>query len=923
MRIIKLFFILIPGIFYSVIHGQSPVVLIEAPAGSLPAQINRNGTTVIPNGRLLTPKGKMIQTAPHPFGLTTSRDGTIAITANSGIKPFSITIIKNIHTDQPQVMQVPKGAENDEGILEACFMGLYITNDNKLVYVSGGESNKIFKYNIETGEKTGTINCNFKSQGIDYTHGYIGDMVVTKDGKKMFVTDQIGFRIVEIDLVSEKIVRNIPTGRYPFGLALTPDESKLMVANVGMFEYKKFTDLDPADLKNTAHTFPASKYGSKRMIKGSKKEGIPPLGDPNSPEGFSVWIYDLKNNTGTSPVAKVKTGFPVGKVIDDFPAVGGASPNSIVATDKYIFVSNGNNDCISVIDIVSHSLLKNIPLQPDRRLKNLRGIIPFGLALSPDQKNLYVAESGINAIAVINTENFTVKGHIPTAWFPSKLKVSQDGKKLIVANAKGLGSGPNGGASFNLEEQGSYIGGLMKGYVTVHDIPQDNQLIEETNNVISNNFKFLTVDSETKKHPIPLLPQVKSEEIKYIVFIAKENRTYDEVFGQLPNGKGDPALARFGNGVEVQNKKNTKTIQKVDVMPNHIALARRFAISDNFFCDSDVSADGHRWMVNTYPNEWCETETAASYGGKLSMRDSSNAPGNLAIYGSAGSIYPEDYNEAGSMWEHLQRHKIDFFNFGFGVEMAGAYSDSTMKHIGELYTINYPLPAPLFDKSSNIFPTYNMAIPDQYRVDLFIKEFNERWGKKGLPPVITLMLPNDHGTSERPHAGYPFQASYMADNDLAVGRTIEFLSHTPYWKNMAIFITEDDPQGGVDHIDAHRSVMMVISPYTKKDYVGNHHYSFGSIFKTFWRILGIPSLNQYDEGATSMHDLFTNTPDFTPYNAIPIQQELFDPHKALTPIDEKFNWKEFAQSEELDRTETMQKRRNEDDKKLKEKKNKN
>ena len=923
MRIIKLFFILIPGIFYSVIHGQSPVVLIEAPAGSLPAQINRNGTTVIPNGRLLTPKGKMIQTAPHPFGLTTSRDGTIAITANSGIKPFSITIIKNIHTDQPQVMQVPKGAENDEGILEACFMGLYSTNDNKLVYVSGGESNKIFKYNIETGEKTGTINCNFKSQGIDYTHGYIGDMVVTKDGKKMFVTDQIGFRIVEIDLVSEKIVRNIPTGRYPFGLALTPDESKLMVANVGMFEYKKFTDLDPADLKNTAHTFPASKYGSKRMIKGSKKEGIPPLGDPNSPEGFSVWIYDLKNNTGTSPVAKVKTGFPVGKVIDDFPAVGGASPNSIVATDKYIFVSNGNNDCISVIDIVSHSLLKNIPLQPDRRLKNLRGIIPFGLALSPDQKNLYVAESGINAIAVINTENFTVKGHIPTAWFPSKLKVSQDGKKLIVANAKGLGSGPNGGASFNLEEQGSYIGGLMKGYVTVHDIPQDNQLIEETNNVISNNFKFLTVDSETKKHPIPLLPQVKSEEIKYIVFIAKENRTYDEVFGQLPNGKGDPALARFGNGVEVQNKKNTKTIQKVDVMPNHIALARRFAISDNFFCDSDVSADGHRWMVNTYPNEWCETETAASYGGKLSMRDSSNAPGNLAIYGSAGSIYPEDYNEAGSMWEHLQRHKIDFFNFGFGVEMAGAYSDSTMKHIGELYTVNYPLPAPLFDKSSNIFPTYNMAIPDQYRVDLFIKEFNERWGKKGLPPVITLMLPNDHGTSERPHAGYPFQASYMADNDLAVGRTIEFLSHTPYWKNMAIFITEDDPQGGVDHIDAHRSVMMVISPYTKKDYVGNHHYSFGSIFKTFWRILGIPSLNQYDEGATSMHDLFTNTPDFTPFNAIPIQQELFDPHKALTPIDEKFNWKEFAQSEELDRTETMQKRRNEDDKKLKEKKNKN
>lgn len=923
MRLSILSFTVLQVIFCTLISGQSPVVLMEAPAGNLPAQINKNGTSVIPNGRFLTPRGKLIQTAPHPFGLTISRDGTIAITANSGIKPFSITIIKNLHTDQPQVMQIPKGAENEEGILEACFMGLHITNDNKVVYVSGGESNKIFKYKIETGEKTGTINCSYKSKEQDYTHGYVGDMVVTRDGKKMFVTDQIGFRIIEIDLVSEKIVRNIPTGRYPFGLALTPDESKLIVANVGMFEYKRFTDLDPKDIKNTAHTYPASKYGSKRMIKGSKKNGIPPLGDPNSPEGFSVWIFDIKNNNLTTPIAKIKTGFLVGQVIDDFPAVGGASPNSIAATDKFIFVSNGNNDCISVIDILSLKLVKNIALQPDQRLKNLRGIIPFGVALSPDQKNLYVAESGINAVAVIDAENFSVKGHLPTAWFPSKLKVSQDGKKLIVANAKGLGSGPNGGAAFNLDEQGSYIGGLMKGYVTVMNIPEDYLLPDETKTVVANNFKFIEADKEIKKHPIPNKPLEKSEEIKYIVFIAKENRTYDEVFGQLPNGNGDPELARFGNGVEVQNHKKTKSIPKVDVMPNHIALAKNFAISDNFFCDSDVSADGHRWMVNTYPNEWCETETAASYGGKLSMRDSSNAPGNLAIYGSAGSIYPEDYNEAGSMWEHLQRHKIDFFNFGFGVEMAGAYSDSTMKHIGELYTINYPLPAPLYDKSSRIFPTYNMAIPDQYRVDLFIKEFNERWGKKGLPPVITLMLPNDHGTSERPHAGYPFQASYMADNDLAVGRAVEFLSHTSYWKNMAIFITEDDPQGGVDHVDAHRSVMMVISPYTKKNYVGKHHYSFGSIFKTFWRILGIPGLNQYDEGATSMYDLFTNTPDFTPYNAVPIKQELFDPHKALTPIDEKFNWKEFAQSEELDRTETMQKRRNEDDKRLKEKKSKN
>ena len=214
-----------------------------------------------------------------------------------------------------------------------------------------------------------------------------------------------------------------------------------------------------------------------------------------------------------------------------------------------------------------------------------------------------------------------------------------------------------------------------------------------------------------------------------------------------------------------------------------------------------------------------------------------------------------------------------------------------------------------------------MAIPDQFRFDLFKKEFSEKWIGEGknMPQMVTLMLPNDHGAGERPHAGYPFQASYMADNDLAVGRAVEFLTHTPYWKNMAIFIIEDDPQGGVDHVDAHRSLMMIISPYVKRGYIGHSHYSFGSLFKTFWHILGIPYLNQYDATAAEMSDLFTNEPDYTPYNAIAADKRIFDPQKALDPHDEKFDWKAFSKSEELDRVEDMQKRRAEDD--LEEKRN--
>jgi phospholipase C len=476
--------------------------------------------------------------------------------------------------------------------------------------------------------------------------------------------------------------------------------------------------------------------------------------------------------------------------------------------------------------------------------------------------------------------------------------------------------------------EGSYVGSLMKGTVSVFDIPQDADLTALTKKVVENNFMFKEVTSppsplqmergapnslQSEVKPIPPFPGAYESPIKHIVFISKENRTYDEVFGQFVGGDGDPKLARYGLGVNFANRNKTLKIEKGDVMPNHTALAKRFAMSDNFYCDADVSADGHRWMVNTYPNEWVETGTAAAYGGKRDLRADSKAPGNLSFYGSAGSIYPEDYNEAGSMWEHLERNKKEFYNFGFGVEMAAAYSDSTMKYIGELYTVNYPLPAPLYDRSSKIFPTYNMAIPDQFRADIFMKEFNEKWSKGGLPSMVTLMLPNDHGTRERAKAGFPFVESYMADNDLALGRTVEFLSRTPYWKNMMIVVLEDDPQGGVDHIDAHRSPLLVISPYVKKGYVGHQHYSFGSVFKTFWHTLGIPYLNHYDATATDLGDLFTSTPDFTPFNAVSINPQIFDPQKALDPFDEKFDWKAFAESEELDRTETMQKRRAEDD----------
>jgi YVTN family beta-propeller protein len=393
-----------------------------------------------------------------------------------------------------------------------------------------------------------------------------------------------------------------------------------------MFEYSMYKGITRENILEKAQKYPAFAYGSEEMVEGYETDSleIPGLGEMNSPEAFSVFTVSLENPENPKVIAKTKTGHLVGAMVEDIPAMGGSSPNSLVATDDYIFVSNGTNDNISVISIEKDTVVNTIYIKPDERMKQFRGVIPFGLALSPDNQRLYVAGSGINAVAVIDVNNLEVIGYIPTGWFPAKLKVSNDGEKLIVTNAKGFGSGPNGGSTFERGPEGSYIGALMKGTVQVLDIPSDEELKNYTKQVIANNFDFNKASSEKfdwrKNNPVPLYPSEKESPIKHIVFISKENRTYDEVFGQVEKGNGEPQLARYGRNATFTNNANTDSVQNADVMVNHLKIANDFAISDNFYVDSDVSADGHRWLVNTYPNEWVETSTAASYGGNRSFK---------------------------------------------------------------------------------------------------------------------------------------------------------------------------------------------------------------------------------------------------------------------------------------------------------------
>jgi hypothetical protein len=351
------------------------------------------------------------------------------------------------------------------------------------------------------------------------------------------------------------------------------------------------------------------------------------------------------------------------------------------------------------------------------------------------------------------------------------------------------------------------------------------------------------------------------------------------------------SLARFGRRGHVEEARGGLRQRppegNVDVTPNHHAIAERWAFSDNFYADSEVSVDGHHWVVGSYPNAWTESSLMASYGGQKDFRMPTTAPGRLAFPQSNSSLHPEEQLEAGAIWHHLERHGISFRNFGEGFELAGVDEGPGLKPTGARYLTNVPMPDPLYRNTSREYPQYNMNIPDQYRASQFIAECEARYVKGGepFPRFIFMHLPNDHMARPRPEDGYPYEASYVADNDYALGRILEFLSHTPWWREMAVFVTEDDAQGGVDHVDSHRTVLLVASPFAKRNWVSRANSSFPGLLKTVFRLLGLPPLNMFDAAATDLSDCFTDKPDYAPFKALPADGRIFDPAKARDPLD--------------------------------------
>ncbi|MBL0158744.1 MAG: bifunctional YncE family protein/alkaline phosphatase family protein [Bryobacterales bacterium] len=870
---------------------------LHPPAVDTYATHDPAGVTTLPNGRQLKPEGKHFSLVRFPHGLAMSRDGQMLFVPSDGVGQF----LTEWQSGAPKITELalPKPEGKKKFHLNAG--GADFSPDGKLLYWSSGERGTVFVFDTGSRQLLAEIQLNAEVAGRKFEDSYAADLKVSEDGRYLYCADVTNFRLVIVDTGDRRVAGSTPVGRYPYTLAVSGN--RVFVANIGLFEYSAVPP--PADGKSDPRgmTRPAYGYPSKEAREGVTFEGrkIPGLGDDNGPQSFSVTGVDVSNPLAPKVLSHWKTGLLIRAPSDNGTTVGGSAPNFLVASGDSLYVSNGNNDLIERIDLATGKLLAKQRITPSPLVARLRGVGPSGMVVSADGARLFVAESGINAIGVLDARTLEVLGHIPTAWYPYRLAISPDGRRLACVNFKGFGNGPNlGPKAPKTEFQG------LRGVISILDRPDGEALRAMTGRVLEyNGMVDRAADRAAMSSPIiPATVGRASREIKYVVFITKENHTFDAIFDRVPGAKHDPALLRWGLHQTITGK-GQPTLEDAAVMVNHNALARAFTVSDNFYMEPEASGVGHRWLVGVQPNNLMQM----TYSLGWSFKKNSTAPGRRYSMGSNGSLMPEDYPEAGSMWEHLGRNKVSFRNYGEGFEFPGVGEEADEHPTGAREVVNVPMPKVLFDNTAFGFPIFNMNIPDQYRAHWFMRDVEERFirGGKKFPSFINIAICNDHGADPKPEKGYPYLASWMADNDLALGRIVEFLSHTPYWKNMAIFVTEDDSGGEPDHVDAQRSVLMVISPWAKRGYVSHRHTTILSMHRTLYGIFGLPSLNLFDALANDFSDSFTTTPDYRPYKAVPVDPRIFDPEKAKDPKDPDYGQARKMRSIVMDDDEEMEK----------------
>ena len=505
----------------------------------------------------------------------------------------------------------------------------------------------------------------------------------------------------------------------------------------------------------------------------------------------------------------------------------GDHPNEMALTKdgKRLFVANANFNTVSVIGLDAVKMIETIStsISPDA----LNGSTPNSLALSPDNSTLYAANADNNFLAVVDVSKFgqsRSKGFVPTGWYPTVVRCVDN--LLLVANGKGMISKAN--------PHHEYIGSLLAGTLSFIPVPSDDELARYSAQVFQNTPITRTHPAQPwrEDNPVPMLPSAGSP-IKHVFYVIKENRTYDQILGDLPEGNGDSSLCLFGR----------------DVTPNQHALAEEFALLDNYYEDAEVSADGHNWSMAAYATDFVEKTWPTLYGGR----------GGEYVYEKEGITSPS----AGYIWDDCVGHNVTLRNYGEFVDDEDTANGASRVKAAAMLT-----------RTSPGYRGWDLDYPDVKRAEAWMQEFDSYEKGDSLPQFQIIRLPNDHTAGTKKGSLSP--RAMVADNDRALGLIVDRISHSKDWKSSAVFVLEDDAQSGPDHVDAHRSIALMISPYTRRNFVDHTMYSTSGMLRTMELILGLPPMSQYDACATPMFASFSSYPDMTPFVA---RRNIMDLHE--------------------------------------------
>ena len=747
-------------LFFAITCLLSQLVSAQIPSQPVTKRI------LLPNGWSLTPAGKSLPLGDLPLNMAISHNRQWLAVTNNGQSKQSIQRI-NLLTQQVV----------DTKEIDKAWMGLCFSADDRELYVSGGNDNRILRYTL------GKQLLQFKDSiiigpswpekisvtGIDIDDTRQLMYAVTKENNSLYV---INFR-------TKKILRRVQLPAENYTCLLSEDKKELYI----------------------------SSWGSGRLL-----------------------VYQTLLN---KVVAEISVG---------------SNPNDICVTKngRFLFVANANDNSVSIVDVKRRKVIETLeaslfPGAPTGSTTN-------SVALSYDQKTLYIANADNNCLSVFDVSrpgSSKSVGFIPVGWYPTCVRTA--GKKIYVSNGKGYTSLPNPGGPQPVSkkislsyQQGDtshptevqYIGGLFKGTLSIIETPASDQLKKYTQSVYRNSPYSKSREHLTSGEAGNPIPRKRAEPspIRYVFYIVKENRTYDQVLGDLPEGNGDTSLCLFGE----------------KITPNQHALAKEFVLLDNFYVDGEVSADGHNWSFGAYATDYLEKTWVTSYGGRGGDYD---AEGNRAIAN----------NKKGFIWDHCKRAGISYRTYG---EFADNYKPnipSLAGHFCPYYT------------------SWDESVRDTTRVNQWKRDFDSLLAINAVPQLSTLRLINDH--TEGLRKGKPTPFAHVADNDHAVGMFIEHLSKSKIWKESVVFILEDDAQDGPDHVDAHRSTAYVAGGFVKRNFIDHTLYTTSSMLRTIELILGLEPMSQYDAAAEPMWRCFTSTPNLTPFTTRAFQVDINEKNK--------------------------------------------